>query len=153
MKFANDCGLVDRQLLLKETVAVNSAYSVKTLSNINLLSGKQYKLESSGTWTNSNNVSDTEFASTDNWVSHFDGYNIAPYMLGEGEFDLQVNGNFVDWGSYNSGHVYSRFFTGLDAKVGFMVFDGDSDDVPPIIQSGWYGDNNGSLTVKIYELL
>jgi len=82
-------------------------------------------------------------------AAHFDGYNIDPWQLGEGEFDLQVNQNFVNWGEYSSTHTYTYPYVGADAPVNFRVFDGDS-DVPVTVISDWYGDNSGTLTVDIY---
>jgi len=134
-----------------ETITVPSTSSVATPSSNVLLSGKNYLLVSSGTWTNvGKNVADTEFASIDNWATHMDGYNIDPYFLGEGEFDLQIDGAFVNWAGYNSAHTYSHLYTGTGSAVNFLIFDGDSTALPPVINPGWYGDNSGSLSVDIF---
>lgn len=133
---------------LVETVPVDSASVSPALSAASLLNGQQYLLVSSGTWQNSLNVADTEYASTDSWATHMDGYNIDPYLLGAGEFDLQVNGGFVDWGAYNTAHEYSYLYTGTGAAVSLGVFDGDS--TTNTANSSWYGDNSGSLSVRIY---
>lgn len=150
-RFADDCTLVDRVWTLVDTVIVPSNSSVGVLSNVVLTSGKSYKLESSGTWVNSNNVADTEFASIDGWSTHMDGYNIAPYILGEGEFDLQVDNAFVNWGAYNPANIYTYLKTGTGSNVGLRIFDGDS-IFPATLHPEWYGDNQGVLTVNIYEL-
>lgn len=133
-----------------ETVPVNSALNTPTSSVANLTSGKNYLLVSSGTWTNSLNVADTEYASTDNWATHMNGYDINPYFLGEGEFDLKVDGAFLNWGAYDSStHTYSHLYTGNGNSTNFLVFDGDSNT--NTIHPEWYGDNTGSLSVDIYS--
>ncbi len=134
-----------------EIVTVPSNSSVVTPSSNSLLNGGSYLLVSSGAWRNGSlNVADTEYASTDNWATHMDGYNIAPYFLGEGEFDLRVDSAFVDWGNYNPTHSYSYLYTGTGNPVSFLVFDGYSNP-PPVLEPGWYGDNSGSLTVNVYS--
>lgn len=142
----------DTHPVLVETVAVNSSSLAQTMSAASLTSGAPYLLVASGTWINlPYNEADAEFTSTDAWVTHADGYNISPYFLGEGEFDLQVNGGFVNWGTYNTAHIYTIPFTGLGATVGFMMFDGDSTQPTPTPEAGWYGDNSGSLSVDIIK--
>ncbi len=139
--------------VLVETVPVNSASSAPTPSNNSLSTGQTYLLVSSGTWQNSNlNAADTAYASVDNWTTYMEGYNIAPYFLGTGEFQLQVNSAFVNWGSYSPTHTYSYLYTGTGAVVNLGVFDGDdSNPAAPVANPGWYGDNSGSLSVAIYS--
>ena len=135
----------------KETLSVDSVSATGATSSSALDSGKAYLLEASGTWANGNlNKADAEYASTDSWATHMDGYNINPYLLGEGEFDLQVDGSFVNWGAYNAAHQYSYAYTGTGSTVSFRVFDGDSTKGPAAQEPGWYGDNTGSLSVDIY---
>jgi uncharacterized surface anchored protein len=137
---------------LVETVPVDSSLSAGTHSTNALSSGQTYLLVSSGTWQNGGlNAADTEFASVDNWATHMAGYNIAPYILGAGEFQLQVDSNFVNWGSYNPAHQYSYLYTGTGSQVGLGVFDGDSTATSPVPNPDWYGDNSGSLSVNIYS--
>ena len=45
--------------------------------------------------------------SLDNGVTFQQGYNVAPWFLGEDFGDVQVNGNFVDWGAFSASHAYS----------------------------------------------
>ncbi|MCA9346718.1 hypothetical protein KC960_04470 [Candidatus Saccharibacteria bacterium] len=133
-----------------DTFSVYSASVSSTPSSVSLDSGKKYLIVASGTWTNvGKNVSDAEYASTDGWSTHMDGYDINPYFLGEGEFDLRINDGFVDWGSYSSEHTYSYVFDGADSTVSLGVFDGNSNTNS--VESGWYGDNSGSLEIKIYS--
>ena len=108
-----------------------------------LSAGTSYIATVTGTWTNSNlNVADAEYASTDNWATNMQGYP----GLGDDEFDVQVGGQFVNWGNYNSGHSYEYALTpASDGPVNFSIFDGQSGVANP----GWYGDNSGSLSVDI----
>ncbi len=85
------------------------------------------------------------------WSTPEDGYNNTDYTLGLGEFDLQLNGEFINWGTYNTSHVYNYDYIGTGNTVNFIIFDGYS-DVPTLIPS-WYGDNSGSLNVDIYAQL
>jgi hypothetical protein len=138
--------------VLVETKTVDSASSAPTPSSNPLTLGQTYLLVSSGTWQNSNlNAADTAYASVDNWVTHMQGYNIAPYSLGTNEFQLQVDNGFVNWGSYSPAHQYSYLYTGTGLVVNLGVFDGDSTASPPVANPGWYGDNSGSLSVNIYS--
>src|SRR5690606_11662416 len=97
---------------------------------------------------NSQNVADAEYISKDNWATSADGYNVAPWILGEGSFDLQVDQSFVNWGECNDAHVYSLPYTGTGDVAGFRIFDGDANT--GVQNTGWYGDNSGSLTVDVY---
>lgn len=133
-----------------ETVVVNSNSSTPIASLTSLTNGQPYLMVASGTWQNGGlNVADVAYASLTSWLTHMQGYNIAPYFLGQGEFQLQVNGNFVNWGSYNPSHAYSYLFTGAGAPANFLVFDGDSNT--NAASASWYGDNSGSESVAIYS--
>lgn len=135
-----------------ETVTVNSASSTVTPSSNVLSLGKNYLLVSSGVWTNTGkNVADAEYASVNNWATVMDGYDISPYFLGVNEFDLQVDGAFLNWGAYNSAHTYNDLYTGTGNPVKFLVFDGDSTVANPSPNLSWYGDNTGNLSVAIYS--
>ena len=137
------------QSQLKESVDV-PANLVTGAQSSALSSGQTYLLVASGSWTNTpHNVADAEYTSLDNWTTVMDGYDISPYLLGEGAFDLQVDNGFVNWGSYNTAHSYSLLYTGTGNPASFRVFDGDSHTGTP--EAGWYGDNVGGLTVSIYS--
>ena len=86
----------------------------------------------------------------DNWVTHQQGYNVDPWFLGEGFGDVQVNGNFVNWGAYSASHAYSLSTT-LSGPVNLAVFDGYS-DTNIKGPADWYGDNFGSLNYTITYL-
>ncbi len=145
------CPVGTTQSTSYDTVVVNSSLPTNTPSNISLLNGQTYLLVSSGTWMNSLNAADTEYTSLDSWATHMDGYDVNPWFLGEGEFDLQINDTFVNWGSYDSGHNYSYLQNGTGAPINLGIFDGDSNTNSKNL--GWYGDNSGNLTVKIYACM
>lgn len=144
-------GVLDGMYFI-ETVNVPANKSTNTLSS-SLVNGANYVLKAKGTWTNSLNVADTEYASNNGWSSYFDGYDISPWFLGEGEFDLVLDDNFVNWGAYSNTHEYSRNYVGSGMPAKFRIFDGDSNLGPLTPVSGWYGDNTGSIMVDIYYQL
>lgn len=148
-KNQGDCVSFVTTQRLVDTVTVDSANSNSVASTYTLDSTKWYRFEVSGTWTNDGlNVADAEYASNNAWSTFFDGYNITPWQLGPDEFDLQVNGSFINWGAFTPTHTYSYMFKGIGDKVNFLVFDGQNNVSIP----SWYGDNSGSLTVKIFEI-
>ena len=135
-------GKLDGMYLL-DTVIVPTNTMAGATSTIPLVSGVNYRLDVSGEWTNRGwEKVDAKFTSGDNWVTQLEGPSGG--FLNE-LLDLQVNEAFVDWGLYSDAHEYSLDFPGDDGTVNFRVFDGIGSPDP-----AWYGDNVGSLTVKIY---
>jgi hypothetical protein len=133
-----------------ETISVPATQSTNTLSSSLLTNGMSYIIKTSGTYINlPYNKSDAEYTSIDDWGTHENGYDISPYFLGEGEFDLKVDNNFVDWGNYNPTHEYFILYTGTGASVNLGIFDGDSNTNTQ--HPEWYGDNTGNLSVDIYK--
>lgn len=134
-----------------DTFVVDSASSTPTSGTVNLVNGQSYIVKASGTWLNTPyNLADAEFTSTTSWATFNDGYDVPPFMLGEGEFDLMLNGGFVNWGTYSATHEYSRLYTGTGSPLSAMIFDGDSNSGASAINAGWYGDNVGTLSVNVY---
>lgn len=131
-----------------DTLSVDSHSYSPTTSHIGLANGQSYILVASGTWVNSNNLSDSEYITKDGWTTYADGYNINPYFLGADSFDLQVDNAFINWGAYNGEHTYNYLYTGTGGPASFLIFDGDSSQPTP--DTSWYGDNSGSLSVAIY---
>jgi hypothetical protein len=144
----NENGLPGWRLTLKGetvndfTLMTNSILGANTDSLIALNS---YLATISGTWTNvGHNVADAEYTSTSTpaWTEHMQGYP----GLGEDEMDVQVGGQFIDWGTYNSSHSYTYAFAPTSTgPVNFRVFDG----MAGIANAGWYGDNDGSLALNV----
>lgn len=110
-----------------------------------------YRIDVVGAWTNgTTSGEDAEYSTVDNWATYFQGYDIAPYFLGEGFGDTQVNGGFVDWGSYSATHSYSNTQSHLSTSLNLAVFDGDSNTNTK--NPGWYGDNSGLLSFTVTYL-
>jgi hypothetical protein len=136
---------------LVETDAVNSDSYVPTVGSNTLANGKTYLLVASGTWQNGGtNVADAGYGSVDDWTTYMQGYDISPYDLGSGEFQLQVDNSFVNWGAYQPAHQYSYLYTGTGNPIDLMVFDGDSTVASATPDDAWYADNSGSLMVDVY---
>lgn len=115
-----------------ETLTVDADGTVETSST--LIDGWLYRFEASGTFS-AGAVwdADAEYASDDSWVTQTDS------PLGdETLLELKVAGQFVEWGTYNSGHVYTLDYVGAGSTVSFQIYD------------TYYPNNSGSLTVKIY---
>jgi hypothetical protein len=128
-------------------VPVNNPAGVS--SSTVLAEGATYCLEVSGTWQDTsqgNHYIDAEYTTFDSWATYMDG----TANWGPNQKDLQVDGEFVDWGDYNAGHEYCLAYTGEASAVSFRIFDGHANYNPPEIMAGWYPDNRGSLTVSIY---
>lgn len=113
----------------------------------------RYRIDVSGTWQNDGvSTEDAEFTSVNGtWSDVEDGYNHDPYFLGEGFGDLMVNGGFVNWGAFSPSHAYSLNTT-LGTSVQLNIFDGDSTGGNTTPNSGWYGDNVGSLSYTVTYL-
>ena len=136
---------------LVETVTVPANNSTGVSSIATLDDGTTYILEASGTWydtSQSDHYKDAEWTTFDGWVTHMQG---TPNW-GPNQKDLQVDGNFVDWGEYSDQHEYCFQYQGTGAPVHFRIFDGKANAQPPEIgPPSWYADNHGELTVDIYE--
>ncbi len=140
-----------------ETVTVPSSNPAGALSVASLASGANYIFRAWGTWQNNGGLAvsshDAEYMSYDAWATAgWDGdpawagaYGIIPAVDG---LELQVDTAFVNWGVYASNHEYDLPFVGAGAPVAFRVFDGQPANPNP--ESGWYGDNAGTLAVDIY---
>ncbi len=134
---------------LVETDLVNSASSTPTLGTHALTNGHLYLVVASGTWANNSfNVADPAYASVDHWTTYMQGDAI--HSLGSGEFQLQVGGNFVNWGAYQPTHTYAYLYTGTGSPISLMVFDGNANLSPAKAYSSWYPDNSGTLSVAVY---
>lgn len=115
------------------------------------IDGKEYLISASGQWLNRNDHEtyspqniDAEYLSEDGWATWQDGHTGLPDLP-----DLQVNNAFVDWGAYTNTHVYELTTAGTGLPFSFRIFDGLNGEVIP----EWYDDNDGYLTVDIYQKL
>ena len=136
-----------RQLL--ETVAVPSNGSTVLSTNV-LENGVTYILKASGTYTYwpaqlpEAGIADAEYSlrpeGNNNpgpgpqWISGDD--LDSPW---ENYLEVKVDGNPVDWGLFNTDHVYEIVLVGTGSQVDFRILD------------SYYPDNSGELQVEIYK--
>lgn len=133
-----------------EDLAVPSGNSAGVDTSTSLTSGTSYLAVASGTWNNQggNNPVDAEYSTNSNpaWDTHMDGYT----GFGDGILELEINETDGDWGSYNASHQYAQSFTpSSSGSANFRIFDGDT--ISHMQNEGWFGDNDGSLAVSLYE--
>jgi hypothetical protein len=145
-----------------DTVTVDSANPEGTDSHIILATDKQYKFVVTGYWRNTGGtpyqLCDAEYTTyeNENWNPYHDGclgytsgWLAGWTSLGANFGDLQVNGQFVDWGPFNEDHKYTLVFgAGTGSTVNFRIFDGYGETGVKV--PSWYSDNSGFLTVEIY---
>jgi len=124
--------------------------SISTGVNSNSLNANtSYIAEASGTWTNQGGVNpvDAEYSTINGWATHMDGFDGYQTDI----LELQINSSFdpnSNWGAFNNAHKYVQSFTQSTAgPANFRIFDGAGTTQ----NEGWFGDNNGSLTVDISE--
>ena len=107
-------------------------------SNV-LESGVTYRLEASGTFTynSAGDWADAEWYLKNGDVVKGDTEGSKPYVL-----DTSIDGYSMnrDWGDYNAEHIYTILLDGTGSTADFSIYD------------SYYGDNNGFITVEIYEL-
>lgn len=130
------------KLPLVDTVEVPADSASGATSTTPLESGKTYILEVSGTFDAAAGITaDAEYSSGPTsyvWQEPVEKYE----SYGVNLLDLKVDGAFVDWGPYDSSHVYTLLYPGTGSTVSFLIY-----DLAP------YSNNSGFLTVDIYELV
>jgi len=130
------------QPFLVDTVEVYAVNENPTYSNISLESEVQYELEAMGTAHAGDTIDfDAKYSITnritgDTWTDTVTGYSShGPTLL-----DLFVNGGSVDWGVYNTEHIYYWTLAGTGVPVELWIYD------------IYYPNNTGFITVNIYRL-
>lgn len=127
--------------------------------NVSVTPSGKYLFEALGTFVSSSGggwVSDAGYSSNNNWSSIDPGYGIngTPPNKGAhallGDFGSGVG--IIDWGAYNTGHVYNKYFVPNVSSLQFLI--GDRYD--SWYQTDWnnqtgMSDNSGYLTLNIYE--
>lgn len=143
-----------RALKLIDSMVVDPTNYLGSNSRIELKKNKCYLFEVNGTFSNRNGreFADAEYVTEDGWLTKVDGLFGWPLNDYWNELDLMVDGNFVDWQEKEPQipNTYRYTYRGTGNTVNLMVFDGSPD--LKLINPGWYSDNIGSLTVKIYRL-
>lgn len=128
-------------------VPTTNSSGVNSVNQFN--AGNSYVAVASGAWMNQGgaNQVDSEYSSTDSWVTHMDGYTGYQNDI----LELQINGTFdpnSNWGAYNSAHMYAQSFVpAATGTTNLRIFDGTG----TAVQEGWYGDNSGTLPVSLFE--
>jgi hypothetical protein len=121
-----------------ESVCVPSDGSLVSTTNT-LAEGQKYRFKASGTFTynSAKDWADAEWYLKSGIIVKGDTEGSKPYVL-----DVSINGysTNIDWGAYNSEHVYYQEFTGTGLPVDFSIYDSA------------YGDNAGSLSIDIYRV-
>jgi len=108
-----------------------------------LETGKIYKIEAVGTFEAGDTIiADAEYSLTtrivgDTWTNTVSGYVTHGDIL----LDLTINGANIDWGAYNENHVYNYY----------MIGEGTTVSLDLVIHDIYYPNNEGSLTVNVYE--
>jgi len=127
-----------------ETVEVLAVKSSPTPSTNILESSKDYFLEAHGTaWAcqaGSCNIEfDAEYSNSDGDLTWDDGVAPPYNSYGPNLLDLEVDGNFVDWGAYDVSHVYQIPYAGTGSLLSLLIYD------------IYYPNNTGSLFVDLIE--
>jgi hypothetical protein len=127
---------------------IDSASATATATEAAPLAG-QYEVCVRGTWMNrGTDLVDAEYVSQDNWTTFSDGLPPSDPLsaaLGPNWGDVQVNGQFIDWGAYNTDHKYCSVVTlAQGATLSLQVFDGTD--------PAGYADNAGTLDYKLTYL-
>lgn len=115
-----------------------------------LEAGMDYEIEISGEWQNRGfETVDASFTTPDGWDTVLAGPQGG---FPDDLLETQINNQFVNWGPYSGepDHKYNLTMTGNGSVANFRVFDGDVES--NTINTGWYGDNDGKLTIKIYPI-
>jgi uncharacterized repeat protein (TIGR01451 family) len=108
--------------------------------------GTQYRIEVEGTWFNGNRSVDAEYYSDDAWSTVEDMEDDTSRDLRQ--LDVVINDANVNWGTYDEGHNYETIVEGTDAALDMRIYDEDGDPT----NFAWYQDNDGQLTVRIFEI-
>lgn len=136
--------LVDTVLVPATGGVVNSAYSLDPT--------KDYVIEASGTYRYANwvdsGIADAKYSLRPAGQSY--SYHAEPvptWVSGDdlpapwtNYLEVHIGGSAVDWGAFNSEHVYSADVTGASGMLAFQILDNA------------YSDNSGFITVRIYEM-
>ncbi len=154
----NDEGLSGWTIKAVETTPIDTltvnANNINGDSTDELPAGN-YLLIAQGEFTNRSNPQeryDAEYGTKDGWSTHYDGLVNDSEDYGENFGDLRVNGEFQEWGPYSNDHQYYLNITLHEfSQISSAIFDGPKGSTTA--NPGWYGDNNGTITVEIYKVI
>lgn len=124
---------------LLETLTVD-AQGADVVSVTTLAGGSRYQIEVSGTFSAGADITaDAEYSSGPDsfaWQDLVEKYEDE----GEGLLELRIDGNFVEWGPFNSNHVYTLDIIGRGSTIVLDIYD------------IYYPNNSGTLTADIYAV-
>jgi hypothetical protein len=101
--------------------------------------GHIYWVQVQGAWEDGSvRQADAGYISDDDWLTWSDGPSSNPLNL-----QTQINGEFVDWGPYDTGHHYNYWVAGDGSPITLRVFDGDPATNTP--NPARYTDNTGPV--------
>lgn len=131
---------------LLETMTVPATTATPTTSTKELENGVEYKIQVEGTYYFRNYGNTQGYLADAEWVERYDAYGTgwtkgdsSPYSAPYNGLDLCMDTTInTDWGEFNEDHIYSILYTGTGNPLNLFIKDSA------------YGDNSGSLTVKIY---
>lgn len=133
--------------VLKETVQVPANGDTPVTASTTFENGAKYNLKAYGTaWAcnqegchvNFDAEYSTNYDGTQGWINGVEQYE----SWGENLLDLKVNGEFVDWGAFNSDHIYYYELIGTETSATFEF----------VIYDIYYPNNTGYISVDIYKL-
>ncbi len=152
-------GLAGFHIVAVDKVETNS-YTVDSTSAVGstaTVPAGKYLVVANGAWNNrigsgSAELFDAEYYTQNTWSTHTDGTTPGAYAgAGPNEGDLMVNNTFVNWGPYQGSHSYGLVYNHAGGPLNFSIFDGDA--TTGVKNPAWYGDNSGTLGVKLYKVL
>ncbi|MCA9365443.1 DUF642 domain-containing protein [Candidatus Kaiserbacteria bacterium] len=145
-----DWGIALRPMSMKAVEELHvSAESNAVVSTVNPLQlGNIYIVEVSGTYSFGNRE---DYEADAEWSHRADAYTDNPlaahgWTVGELTYnsvvglDLQIDGQNINWGSFNNDHLYKTVVEGDGSALDFSIYDSN------------YSDNTGGLDVAIYDV-
>jgi hypothetical protein len=124
--------------------------SLGGVTNVSTVAGHKYEVTASGTFYAGGNSTYDIRADAEYSQDAYQRLNGLPWTdsvrtyesYGEVLLDLMVNGNNIDWGAYNAGHVYKASFVAPDASTQFAFN----------IYDIYAPNNTGGLCVALKDL-
>lgn len=146
----DDWGIALRPMAMNAVEELHvSAESAAVVPSVNILeSDHTYIVEVTGTYSFGNR---DDYVADAEWSHRNDSYTDNPlashgWTLGENTYpsivglDLQIDGENINWGSFNEDHLYKTVVVGDGSVLEFSIHDSA------------YGDNTGGLDVAIYDV-
>ncbi|MEX0930371.1 MAG: hypothetical protein WDZ79_01690, partial [Candidatus Paceibacterota bacterium] len=134
-----------QSLVAKEILEIDSSDEIGETTSLVLDSSRLYLIEVEGDYrfrSDSNDRADAEYYTENNWTSHGEwGQDNLPED--QRTLDMVIDNTNIDWQSFNNAHLYKHIMEGTGNTAVFRIFER---------QSSHYNDNEGELTVRIYDV-